>query len=220
LDSTSLGKPLPGQTNMEETSSAKRIRITFQPQKEAVMKSKHRRMLLYTMLISLFLGGSMPVTAGLGQPASVCQKLKPCQLLGQSAAEGILGQSARLPQETSEIRGDVRQCMCAYKGVSPDKETGQDSALFFLLEEKEANPSAEQASQVLASTKDANALDHSILDLKGVGDEAFLLSNDSNSHLIMARRGTIILRLQVKRAAGTRSLEELKAFAKKVSKLL
>jgi hypothetical protein len=184
------------------------------------MISKHRRTLLYTMLISLFLGGSMPMAAVLGRAASVCQKFKPCQLLGQSTAEGILGQSARVPQETSEIRGEVRQCMCAYKGVSPDKETGQDSALFFLLEEREANPSAEQASQVLASTKDANALDHSILDLKGVGDEAFLLSNDSNSHLIMARRGSIILRLQVKRAVGTRSLEGLKAFAKKVSKLL
>ncbi len=184
------------------------------------MISKHRRMLLYTMLISLFLGASMTVAAGPGRSAGVCQRLKPCQLLGQSTAEGILGQSARLTQETSEMRGDVRQCMCAYKGVSPDKETGQDSALFFSLEERDSNPSAEQASQVLASTKDANALDHSILDLKGVGDEAFLLSNDSNSHLIMARRGTIILRLQVKRAVGTRSSEELKAFAKKVSKLL
>jgi len=88
------------------------------------------------------------------------------------------------------------------------------------LEEKEASPSAEQASQVLRSTKEANQHDSLIGDLKGIGDEAFLLSNDSNSHLIMGRRGWIIIRLQVKRAVGTKSLEELKAFAEKVSKVL
>lgn len=184
------------------------------------MISRHRRMLLYLLLIFLFLGGVMPAAAGRGGRPSICEKMKPCQLLAQSDAERMLGQSARLTQDTSELRGDVRQCLCAYKGVSTDPATGHDCQLFFSLEEREANPSAEQASQVLVSTKEANAHDKSIWDLKGVGDEAFLLSNDSNSHLIMARRGAIILRLQVKRAAGAKSSEELKAFAEKVSKLL
>ena len=91
---------------------------------------------------------------------------------------------------------------------------------FFSLEQKAANPSAEQARQVLVSTKEQNEHDTSILNLKGVGDEAILFSNDLNSHFIMARRGGIIMRLQIKRAAGTKSLEELKAFGEKVFKHL
>ena len=82
------------------------------------------------------------------------------------------------------------------------------------------NVKRDQAHQVLASTKEANAHDIAINDLSGIGDEAFALSNDSDSHLIMARKGAIIMRLQVKRAAGNRSLEELKAFAERVFKPL
>jgi hypothetical protein len=184
------------------------------------MRTNGRRVLFYSLLTILFMEGVMTPAAETGGRPGICDRMKPCQLLSQSGAEKMLGQSARLTQDTSHLKGDVRQCLCAYKGVSPDKETGQDSLLFFSLEEKEVNPSAEQARQVLVSTKEANEHDTAILDLKGVGDEAFLLSNDTDSHLIMARKGAIIMRLQVKRAAGTRSAEELQAFAEKVFKQL
>jgi hypothetical protein len=206
--------------NMEETLSANRQMITFGDRREAAMILNRGSVLLCSLLTFVVLGGVRPSAAGPGGRPGVCDKMKPCQLLSQSDAEKVLGQSARLTQDTSELRGDVRQCLCAYKGASIDKASGQDSLLFFSLEENEANPSTEQASQVLTSTKEANAHDSSIWDLKGVGDEAFLLSNDSASHLIMARRAAIIMRLQVKRAAGTKSLEELKAFAEKVFKHL
>ena len=182
------------------------------------MMFKTRRVLLYLMLTLLLLGGVMKRVAGRSAPAGICDRMKPCKLLAQSDAERMLGQSARLMTDTSELKGDVRQCMCAYTGVSTDRAGGENGVLYFSLEERESNRSAEQARQVLVSTKEANAHDTSIWDLKGVGDEAFLLSNDSSSHLIMARRGPIIMRLQVKRAAGTKSLEELKTFAEKVSK--
>jgi len=184
------------------------------------MMSNSRRSLFCSLLTFLFLCGVILAAATPGVKPTVCEKIKPCEILTQADAERILGQPARLIQDASESRGDVRQCLCAYKGVSTDRETGQDCQLFFSLEEKEASPSAEQASQVLRSTKEANQHDSLIGDLKGIGDEAFLLSNDSNSHLIMGRRGWIIIRLQVKRAVGTKSLEELKAFAEKVSKVL
>jgi hypothetical protein len=184
------------------------------------MKLNWRQVLLCASLSFLFLSGALRATAGGREPKGVCDRMKPCQLLTQADAERMLGQSARLTQDTSQLKGDVRQCLCAYTGKTPDKESGQDSLLFFSLEERESNPSAEQASQVLVSTKEANEHDTLILDLKGVGDQAFLLSNDPGSHLIMARKGSIIMRFQIKRAAGTKSQEEIKAFAEKVSKLL
>jgi len=132
----------------------------------------------------------------------------------------MLGQAARLTPDTTTMKGSVRQCMCAYFGASKDKATGQDSVIYFSLEEKEKTPSAEEAREVMASTKEANAHDTEISDLNGIGDEAFLLGNDPNSHLIMARKGGIIMRLQVKKAVGTKSLEESKTFAQKVFKSL
>ena len=185
------------------------------------MISKGRLVLCYSLLTFLFMAGVMPVAARNGGQAGFCEQMKPCQLLAKSDAERMLGQSARLTHDTSELKGDVRQCLCAYTGVTTDNASGQTSVLFFALEQKAANPSGEQARQVIVSTKEANAHDTSIWDLKGVGDEAFLLSNDdSNSHFLMARKGAIIMRLQIKRAAGTGSLAELKAFAEKVSKHL
>ena len=177
------------------------------------------RIRIFSLVTLLFVGMAMTV-AGQGGRGAFCDKIKPCQLLTKSDAEKILGQPARLTQDVSQLKGDVRQCMCAYSGASTDQSTGQGSVLFFALEEKEANASAEQAEQVLVSTKEANEHDTEVLDLKGIGDEAFLLSNDSNSHLIMARKGAIIMRLQVKRAAGPKSQENIKAFAEGVFKRL
>jgi hypothetical protein len=185
------------------------------------MISNGRRVLLHSLLLSiLLLGGARAVAEGNGSQTDFCERMKSCQLLTQADAERMLGQPVRLTENASELRGDVRQCKCAYMGVTKDKASGQDCALYFSLEQKVVTPSAEQAHQVLVSTKEANAHDKVIRDLRGIGDEAFLLTNDSNSHLIMARKGVIILRLQVKRAAGTRSLEEVTAFAEKVFKQL
>jgi hypothetical protein len=167
--------------------------------------------------LSLFLlfAGGLSLAGSAGQ-VHICDKVKPSQLLTQSVAERMLGQTARLTPDSTTIKGNIRQCTCAYFGVSKDRATGQDSVIYFSLEEKEKMPSAEEARQVLLSTKEANVHDTDIIDLDGIGDEAFLLGNDSNSHLIMARKGGVIMRLQVKKAVGTKSLEESKAFAAKV----
>jgi hypothetical protein len=187
------------------------------------MVRDRRRFLLFSLFLTFSLsGGLMAVAKGNGGSGQVgfCEKMKPCQLLVQSDAERILGQPARLTQDTSVLKGDVRQCLCAYTGVSKDKASGQDVYLFFSLEQKEVTPSAEQAHQVLKTTKAENEHDLDILDLTGIGDEAILLSNDADSHLIMARKGGIIMRLQAKKAAEKTSLNDLKAFAERVFKQL
>lgn len=162
----------------------------------------------------------MQKTEGRDKQAGMCEKLKPCQLLTQADAEKILGQSVRLIADTYGLKGDVRQCRCAYTAVSKDPASGQDINLNFIFEQKESNPSAEQARQVMESTKSENAHDLSIRDLSGIGDEAFLLGEEPNFHFIMARKGAIVIRLQIKQATEKTSLEELKAFARKVAKHL
>src|ERR1051325_6652211 len=102
------------------------------------MVHDRRWFLLYSLFLPfLTLGSLMPVAEGNFSQAGLCERLKPCQLLVQSAAERMLGQPVRLIHDTSELRGARRQCACGYTGVSKDKASGQDAYLFFSVEEKE-----------------------------------------------------------------------------------
>ncbi len=172
--------------------------------------------------IFLFLcsGGVLPQTNGNASQTNFCERFNPCQLLLQADAEKILGQPVRLTQNISELKGDVRQCSCAYISVAKDKTTGQDTHLYFAVEQREVNPSAEQAQQVMESTRSSNAHDTTILTLSGIGDEAFQLGDQPNRPFIMARKGGVIIRLQIREATALTSLEKLKAFAGEVAKRL
>jgi hypothetical protein len=175
---------------------------------------------LLLLVILPFFTASGVIQKAKGNQANLCEKLKPCQLLTQAHAEKIIGQPVRLTGDNSERRGDIRQCSCIYTGVAKDPVSGQDVNLYFSFEQKESSPSAEQAHQVMASTKSENAHDTIIKDLSGIGDEAFRLGEESNVHFIMARKGAVIIRLQVKQATEKSSLEELKSFAGKVANRL
>jgi hypothetical protein len=160
----------------------------------------------------------MQKTEGNVSQSGWCASHKPCQLLAQPVAEKILGQPVRLTNDTSELKGDIRQCSCVYTGVSKDPATGQDINLYFSVEQKEGSPSAEQAHRVMETTKNENSHDTVIKDLSGIGDEAFKLGDEPNVHFIMARKGPVVIRLQIKQATQKASLEELKTFARDVSK--
>jgi hypothetical protein len=145
--------------------------------------------------------------------AAFCEKLKPCQLLSQAEAEKILGQPVRPGRDTSRLKGDIRQCGCAYTGIASDPLSGQEINLYFSFEQKETGPTADQARQVMASTRIENAHDATISELSGIGDEAFLIGDVPNIHFIMARKGAVVIRLQVKQATEKSSLEALRNFA-------
>lgn len=185
------------------------------------MKRGTKRILLLLLFLSfLFSSGMMRNAKGNDSQSGLCENLKPSKLLLQSVAERILGQPARLIKDTSLLKGDIRQCFCAYTAVSKDPASGQDINLNFVLEQKENAPSAEQAHSVMESTKRDNAHDTAIKDLTGIGDEAFQLGEEPTNHFIMARKGAIVIRLQIKQATEKTSLEELKAFARDVTKSL
>lgn len=185
------------------------------------MKRGTKQLLLLSLFLSLFFLNSVTHKAqdSISQ-TGLCVSQKPCQILGQSVAEKILGQPARLINDRSELKGDIRQCICSYTCVSKDSASGKDINLYFVIEQKESNPSAEQARQVMETTKNENSHDTVIKDLSGIGDEAFQLGDDPNVHFIMARKGAIVIRLQIKQATEKTSFEELKSFAREVAKRL
>ncbi len=177
-------------------------------------------LLLLVILPCLISSRVIQKAEGKDNQAGLCEKLKPCQLLTQADAERILGQPVRMTGDISELKGEVRQCGCAYTGVAKDPASGQDINLYFSFEQKESSPSVEQARRVMATTKSENAHDTSIRDLSGIGDEAFLLGENPDVHFIMARKGAAVIRLQIKVATEKTSLEELKSFASKVANRL
>lgn len=178
------------------------------------MRHEARRYLPFSfLLICLLMIIMTPAAEGYSDQADWCERLNPCQMLGTAQAERILGQSARLSRQISELRGDARQCGCAYTGLSTNNTGGQESVLYFVVERREGNMSAGRAQQIMQSTKDDNAHDLSVVELQGTGDEAFLLSAESSSCLLMARKGGVIIRLQVKHSEKL-SIEALKAFAR------
>ncbi|MBI3651746.1 MAG: hypothetical protein HY231_12070 [Acidobacteria bacterium] len=159
-------------------------------------------------------------SAGTPRSSGLCEQLKPCQLLTQADAEKILGQAARLTQDASEMKGEVRQCRCRYTAVALDQASGEAINLYFSFEQSERHPSAQQAHEVMASTKSANIHDTSIIDLSGIGDEAYQLGDGPNVHFIMARKSARVIRLQIKQATAKTSLAELKTLAREIAKRL
>jgi hypothetical protein len=114
----------------------------------------------------------------------------------------------------------VRQCRCTYTALAKDEASGEDINLNFIIEQQEGNPSVEQARQVMETIRNDNSHDRLIKTLSGIGDDAFLLGDELPIYFIMARKGPVVIRLQIKQATKQTSLEELKAFAAKLGKLL
>ncbi|CAN5597452.1 hypothetical protein BH10ACI1_BH10ACI1_26380 [soil metagenome] len=181
------------------------------------------KFLLIALFLLLFVSAVSCQTnvATINEKSVSAEKSKPCEFLTPSDAEKILGQTVRLIENTSKIEGDVSKSDCVYRGISKDKVSGKDVNLYFSLERQEQNPTVEQARQIFASTyKKINEPALSVEVLSGIGDEAFSISNPSNFHFIMVRKGEIIFRIKLNKATENTSLEELKAFAKKFAEQL
>jgi hypothetical protein len=181
------------------------------------MQSSARIPRLFTLFLLFPLLAAAPITPASGGPG---EPLKSCHILTAADAERILGQPVRLTRDDAGLEGEKRRCWLTYTGVSKDGATGEDCNLNFLLEQNEKNPSTEQARQVLASTRASNSHDQVITGLPGIGDEAFLFGDIPSVYFIMARKGPVVIRLQIKQATATVSLPELKAFAAKVARQL
>jgi hypothetical protein len=175
---------------------------------------KHTKRLLLLVVICI---SALNCTAQ-SKNINSSRQVKACTLLAQSDAEKILGQPVRLIENTSKIQGGVRKSDCVYRGASNDKFSGKPINLYFSLEQRQQNPTVEQARQVFESTyRKINEPDLLVQVLNGIGDKAFLISNPPSFHFIMVRKGEVIFRFKMNKAAEKTSLEELKEFAKKIS---
>lgn len=139
------------------------------------------------------------------------EKAKPCKFLSFTEAEKILGQEVELVTNSWTFTTDITRFDCTYRAV--EKVRGQEVNLFFTVEESSKEM---HAQKIYADIWNSNKNHKGIEILSGIGDQAYAHSDQTNFHFVLVRKEKFTVRLKVNKAVETASLEELKAFAKKV----
>ena len=142
------------------------------------------------------------------------EKAKECKYLSFAEAGKILGARVELVTNSWTFTREKTRFECHYRAVEKDKKSGRETNLFFMLEE---STTEEQARQIYETIWQSNKNHEGIEVLSGIGDEAYAHSDRANFHFVMARKGKFTIRLKVNKTTATTSLEELKAFARKVA---
>lgn len=141
------------------------------------------------------------------------EKLSTCKSMTLAEAEKILGQSSKFVEANTEDKDGSHVLKCKYTAISPDKNTGREISLYFMLEESSND---EQAKQIYKDIWDSNKNHAGIELMNGVGDEAYSHSESPNFHFVLARKGKFTVRIKVNKAVENTSLAEVKNFAKKL----
>lgn len=172
-------------------------------------------------LLFLFLIISASAVALNCQTKATDEKVKPCKYLSFAAAEKILGREVVLITNSWTFTADVTRFECTYRAVEKDKASGKDINLYFSVEQKDRNSTAQQAHEVFESTyKKINEPEISVGKLNGIGDEAFFISNPPNFHFMMVRKNGTLFRIKLNKASEGTSFEELKIFIRKMTEQL
>ena len=151
------------------------------------------------------------------QTKGMDEKAEPCKYLSFADAEKILGARVELVTNSWTFTKDTTRLDCTYRAVEKDKASGKGINLYFSSEQQDST--AEQVHEVFESAyRKVNEPELSVGKLSGIGDEAFFISNPPHFHFMMVRKGKIIFRVKLNKAGEGTSLEELKAFAKRIIK--
>lgn len=131
--------------------------------------------------------------------------------LSQSEAEKILGQPALLKERTSGTKEGRSEYKCAYMATAPDPKTNVTGNIYYVLEEYNTTVAAASAYMNIVQ---ANRHIPGQTTLKGIGDEAYLHTDDKNFAMIICRKGNKMLRIKINKLTSMTSQEELLRFVK------
>lgn len=167
-----------------------------------------QRKVLWLFLIFCASAGSLNC-----QTKAIDETIKPCKFLSFADADKILGQKVELVTNSWSFTDEKTRFECTYRAVENEKSSGHEINLFFMLEEA---ATLERSKQIYADIWNSNKNHPGIEILSGIGDEGYAHGDSPNFYFVIARKGKFTIRLKINKAVETTSLEELKAFAKKV----
>ena len=141
------------------------------------------------------------------------EKVTSDSCLVQADAEKILGQTAKLTESFSESKNNVTKFRCTYTANNIDPKTNKTSNLYYLLEEYKNVDSAQKTyTDILRQNENMPGLKR----LAGIGDQAFLHTDNENFLMIISRKGDKILRMKVNKLTSRTSLNELQNISKTI----
>ena len=137
-----------------------------------------------------------------------CQTNNTC--ISKTIAEKILGQPAQLIENSSAVKNEINQYKCTYTAGSKENKI---SNLYFMLEEYKNDEVAHSAyTNILSQNSNMPGLKK----IDGIGNEAFIHSDDVNFLLIICRKKNKMLRLKVNKITRVTSLAEMQKAASKL----
>lgn len=123
-------------------------------------------------------------------------------------AERILGESCQLKESGNETKEDGHKFKSTHIGNSSDGKTNH--ALYFIFESYSDENSAKKTFK---NFKVSNQSFDGFESINNIGEEAFFHTDKENFGLVIARKGSEIIRLKVNKLNAKTSVSELKKVA-------
>lgn len=157
----------------------------------------------FLLLLSQLFAFSLPDATSVHNTGADCLSL--------TDAEKIIGQTVALTEHGYEERNKVKRHTCTYTATAPDAATNKTGHLYYLLEEHADGVAAQKVfDDVIADNRGMGGQEQ----LPHLGDQALFHTDDKNFCLLMARKGSKIIRFKVNRMTSKTSVPALKEVVK------
>ncbi|HEY4327052.1 MAG TPA: hypothetical protein VGN20_23905 [Mucilaginibacter sp.] len=133
--------------------------------------------------------------------------------LSITIAEKILGQPARLTENSVEEKEEATRYRCTYTAVTKDTVENNKGHLYFLKEQYKTLGYAKKTyANMLISNRNSG-----LRELSNMGDEAFSHTDGKNFYLMIVRKKSEIIRMKVNKLTSTTSVSELQKVVAKMA---
>lgn len=167
------------------------------------------------VLLSISAGWSRtPVTPAMGVHTGITDSVSgDTVLLKDIDVENILGEQARLVDRSSERKNDRSRTAWTYRGLSADTMERGRANLYCVFDEFTDTTSARMNyADILSQNRPLEGL----TELKNVGDEAYMHTDNRNFVMIIARKGRAMVRVKVNRLTDRTSIDQLRSVVRRI----
>ncbi len=141
------------------------------------------------------------------------KRFEEIQKISIQEAELILGQQASLKEQNSGIKNEVNFFKSTFVANKIDAQTNKLGNLYYAYE---VYKNAEEANKLIQSFIQSNQNHHGFERLKDFGDEAFIITDQTNFITFISTKANKMIRLKVNKVTSKTSMLALKRIANKL----
>jgi hypothetical protein len=151
--------------------------------------------------------------SGENKSLAAADSLSMANLVKLADAERVLGEDAHPGESEWKMETNAGVLRCSFVANASETKTKKTGALYVMLENHFDDSSARQT---VSDIKAANQSLERFSIINDLGDEAFFHSDGQNFLLILARKGSKVVRLKVNKITIHTSLDNLHLLAREV----